>query len=89
MGKYGCKVAYSAKLLDKHPNRRLNAALIYVIIASFMTSVISTLFMVYCLTESKNHPIFSVKPVMRVTVFPQNSILLSAIGGCCNHHADD
>jgi hypothetical protein len=43
------------------------------------------LFTVYCLTGIKNHLIFSVKPVMRVTVFSQNSILLSAIGRCDQH----
>jgi hypothetical protein len=32
------------------------------------------------LTETKNQPIFKVKPVIRITVFPQNSILLSAVG---------
>jgi hypothetical protein len=37
-------------------------------------------FTVYCLTETKNQPIFKVKPVIRITVFPQNSILLSAVG---------
>jgi hypothetical protein len=45
-------------------------------------------FNTYCLTESKNRHIFSVKPVMCVTVFPQNSILLSAIGKCLRHLTD-